>query len=161
MHKYDNRCSMCLAGQENCAMLEKKCNRLLYVFNYTLSGRKTAGTSVRLFKDAMFSGHCGSGFSVVLGKGRSLFYKVVRFTLRKFWWVSFIFSIKLCFSIIYYYVLYFLSVENNWPEWLQKLNVCQVLFFHVLWHFRCRMKYNLWSLYFWTYFKNFHQRRCD
>lgn len=51
MFKYDNRYSMCIVGQENCAMLGKKCNRLLYVFSYMLSRNKTAGTSVEFFND--------------------------------------------------------------------------------------------------------------
>lgn len=41
----------------------KKCNRLLYVFNYTLSRNKTAGTSIKFFKDVMFSENCSLGFS--------------------------------------------------------------------------------------------------
>lgn len=55
MLKYDNRYSMCILGQGHCAMLEKRCNRLLYVFSYILSGNKTAGTSVEFFKDVLFS----------------------------------------------------------------------------------------------------------
>lgn len=36
MLKYDNKYSMHIVCQENCAMLEKNANGLLYVFSYTL-----------------------------------------------------------------------------------------------------------------------------
>lgn len=84
MLKYDNRYSMCIVSQENCAMLGKKCNRLLYVFSYMLSRNKTAGTSVEFFKDVLFSENYSFSFSLVPWKGTSLFYKVAHFTLRNF-----------------------------------------------------------------------------
>lgn len=59
--------------QEKCAMLEKKCNGLLYVFSYTLSRNKTAGTAVKFFKDVLFLKCRVLVLVLVPGKERSLF----------------------------------------------------------------------------------------
>lgn len=50
-----------------------------------LSRNKTAGTAVKFFKDVLFSENYRVLVLVLVpGKERSLFYKIVHFTLRKF-----------------------------------------------------------------------------
>lgn len=83
MFKYGNRYSMCIVGKEHCAMLEKRCNRLLYVFSYTLSRNKTAGTSVEFLKDVLVSDNYSFSSSLVPKKGRSMSHKIVHLILRK------------------------------------------------------------------------------
>ena len=84
MLKYDNKYSMHIVCQENCAMLEKNATDY-YMCSAILSRNKTAGTAVKFFKDVLFSeNYRVLGLVLVPGKERSLFYKIVHFTLRKF-----------------------------------------------------------------------------
>lgn len=94
MLKYGNRCSMCIVGQESCAMLEK--NATDYYMCSTVcfqEEKKQLAHPSNSSRMSYFQRLAVFGFSLVYGKGRSLCYKVAHFTLRKFWWFKFYFLI--------------------------------------------------------------------
>lgn len=138
MLKYGNRCSMCIVGQESYAMLEKNATDYYMCSTICFQEKKTAGTSVKFFTDVIFSETCNFGYSLVFGKGRSLYYKVAHFTLRKFWWLKFYFLILnwtlFPYNLLIYLFCNFFSVENKIINWskllklLKNLNVCKVFF---------------------------------